>query len=62
MGSVNSGKPIVLNGGSAYVRDIKGLSAALTGVAEAKQAGGRLGRLRASVGKVFGRNNRQGGK
>jgi pilus assembly protein CpaE len=56
MGSVNSGKPIVLNGGSPYVRDIKGLSAALTGVAEAKVARGRLGRLTASVGKVFRRN------
>jgi len=32
MGSVNSGKPIVLNGGSAYTRDVKALAAQLTGV------------------------------
>jgi Flp pilus assembly CpaE family ATPase len=32
MGSVNSGKPIVLNGGSAYTHDVKALAAQLTGV------------------------------
>jgi pilus assembly protein CpaE len=64
MGSVNSGKPIVLNGGSSYVRDIKGLSAALTGVAvDTKGTRGPLGRLAASVGGVFRRKAKpQGGK
>jgi hypothetical protein len=56
MGSVNSGKPIVLNGGSPYVRDIKGLSAALTGVAvDTRGDRGPIGRLAASVGSVFRR-------
>ena len=35
MGSVNAGKPIVLNGGSPYTRDLGGLAAAVTGVREA---------------------------
>jgi pilus assembly protein CpaE len=32
MGSVNAGRPIVLNGGSPYTRDLAGLAAQVTGV------------------------------
>ena len=32
MGSVNAGRPIVLNGGSPYTRDLAGLAALVTGV------------------------------
>ncbi len=32
MSSVNAGKPIVLNGGSPYTRDLAGLAAQVTGV------------------------------
>ena len=35
MGSVNAGRPIVLNGGSPYTRDLTGLAAQVTGVREA---------------------------
>jgi hypothetical protein len=45
MGSVNSGKPIVLNGGSKYTRDLNGLAAALTGVKGSAKGPSRLGRL-----------------
>jgi Flp pilus assembly CpaE family ATPase len=46
MGSVNSGKPIVLNGGSPYTRDVKALAAALTGVPlDATTRGGRIARI-----------------
>lgn len=60
MGSVNSGKPIVLNGGSStYTRDVKGLAAAVTGVAaDPKARGGRLGKLSAKVRGVFRRNGK----
>ena len=34
MGSVNSGRPIVLNGGSPYTRDLRALAAEITGVRE----------------------------
>jgi pilus assembly protein CpaE len=34
MGSVNAGRPIVLNGGSPYTRDLAGLVAQVTGVRE----------------------------
>jgi pilus assembly protein CpaE len=44
MTSVNAGKPIVLNGGSPYTRDLGGLAAAVTGVREAAPPSG-LARL-----------------
>jgi pilus assembly protein CpaE len=63
MSSVNSGKPIVLNGGSKYTRDLNGLAAALTGItagSRGQRAG--LGRLTASMRAAFGRGGkRQGG-
>jgi Flp pilus assembly CpaE family ATPase len=34
MGSVNAGRPIVLNGGSPYTRDLRALAAEITGVRE----------------------------
>lgn len=37
MGSVNAGKPLVLNGGSPYTRDLKALASEVTGVREAPQ-------------------------
>jgi pilus assembly protein CpaE len=42
MGSVNVGRPIVLNGGSPYTRDLKGLAAEVTGVREAAAPRSRL--------------------
>jgi pilus assembly protein CpaE len=64
MGSVNSGKPIVLNGSSPYTRDLKGLSSVLTGVAlDRGQSKGGLRRISASLRGAFGRNGKsQGGK
>jgi pilus assembly protein CpaE len=44
MTSVNAGKPIVLNGGSPYTRDLGALAAAITGVRETAQPS-RLARL-----------------
>src|SRR5215208_2732252 len=41
--SVTAGKPIVLNGGSPYTRDLAGLAAQLTGVRAAGTQGSRLG-------------------
>jgi pilus assembly protein CpaE len=42
MGSVNAGKPIVLNGGSTYTRDLGGLAAAVTGVRQPSAPRSRL--------------------
>jgi len=42
MGSVNTGRPIVLNGGSPYTRDLKGLAAEVTGVREEAPPRSRL--------------------
>jgi Flp pilus assembly CpaE family ATPase len=61
MGSVNSGKPIVLNGGSAYTRDVKALAAALTGVAHDTKVG-RGGRLARLLGAPFRAIRRKAGK
>jgi pilus assembly protein CpaE len=66
MGSVTAGKPIVLNGGSPYTRDLAGLAAALTGTRiDAGSRGSRLGRaltapLRGVMGKLGKRE--EGGK
>jgi pilus assembly protein CpaE len=62
MSSVTAGKPIVLNGGSPYTRDLAGLAAQLTGVR--KDVGRRfgLGRVLAPFQGVMGkRRKRQGG-
>jgi pilus assembly protein CpaE len=61
MGSVNSGKPIVLNGGrSNYTNDVRGLAAAVTGVKSVGKGGrGPLGRLSASVRSVLTRNGKK---
>ncbi len=48
--SINSGKPIVLNGNSRYSRDVKSLGARVAGVTDtSKGAGGWVGRV---VGKL----------
>jgi len=60
MGSVNSGKPIVLNGGkSNYTNDVKGLAAAVTGVTSAGKSKGALGRLSDSVRGALTRNGKK---
>jgi Flp pilus assembly CpaE family ATPase len=61
MGSVNSGKPIVLNGGrSSYTKDVRGLAAVVTGVSSAgKGSRGPLGRLSDSVRGVLNRNGKK---
>jgi pilus assembly protein CpaE len=38
MGSLNAGRPIVLNGGSPYTRDLSGLACSVTGVPEEKRS------------------------
>ena len=48
MGSVNTGRPIVLNGGSPYTRDLKGLAAEVTGVREAVSPRSRLAQVLAA--------------
>jgi pilus assembly protein CpaE len=63
MGSVNSGKPIVLNGGSAYTHDVKALASALTGVASDTKAGrGRLGKLLGAPFRAMRRSGKPEGK
>jgi pilus assembly protein CpaE len=63
MGSVNSGKPIVLNGGSAYTRDVKALAAALTGVASDTKVGkGRIARLLGAPFRALRRSGKPEGK
>lgn len=65
MGSVNAGKPIVLNGGSPYTRDLKGLAAAVTGVREDAAPRSRLAQALAAPFKgLTGRiaKRREGGK
>ena len=55
--SINTGKPIVLNGTSAYSRDIKALGAQLAGL---RPEGGKDGR--GVVGRLFNRLRRSEGK
>ena len=65
MGSLNAGKPIVLNGGSPYAVDLAGLAGILTGVQEPKVSrGARLAQaLTAPIRGVAGRlTRRKGGK
>jgi pilus assembly protein CpaE len=60
MGSVNSGKPIVLNGGkSSYTSDVKGLAAAVTGISSMVKGRGTLGRLSDSVRGALTRNGKK---
>ncbi len=51
--SINTGKPIVLNGESKYGRDIQALGRDVTGLKQKKKGAGRLSAL--SLGKLFGR-------
>jgi pilus assembly protein CpaE len=44
MGSVNAGRPIVLNGGSPYTRDLAGLASKVTGIKDESSRRSRLGR------------------
>jgi pilus assembly protein CpaE len=44
-GSVTAGKPIVLNGGSSYTRDLAGLASVVTGMPNKARQGSRLGRV-----------------
>jgi pilus assembly protein CpaE len=65
MTSVNAGKPIVLNGGSPYTRDLQGLAAKITGVKDPNASRSRLGRaLAAPFRGVMGRmgHRKEGGK
>ena len=65
MGSVNAGKPIVLNGGSPYTVDLTGLAGKVTGIQEPQVSrGARLARaLTAPIRGVAGRiARRKGGK
>ena len=65
MGSVNAGKPIVLNGGSPYTVDLAGLAGAVTGIQEPRVSrGARLAQaLTAPIRGVAGRiARRKGGK
>ena len=54
--SINTGKPIVLNGNSAYTRDIKALGAQIAGLRP--EGGGRGG----VVGRLFGKLRRTEGR
>jgi pilus assembly protein CpaE len=65
MGSVNAGRPIVLNGGSPYTRDLKGLANQVTGLREDMGSRSRLAQVlgapfRGVMGKMAKR--REGGK
>ena len=51
--SINSGRPIVLNGDSKYASDIKMLGREVAGVKLKKKS--RLAALKAPLGKLFGR-------
>jgi pilus assembly protein CpaE len=51
--SINTGKPIVLNGDSKYAEDIRALGREITGLKATKK--GRLSALGAPLGKLFGR-------
>ncbi|HEX5574626.1 MAG TPA: hypothetical protein VFX42_02030, partial [Gemmatimonadales bacterium] len=50
-GSVTAGKPIVLNGGSPYTRDLAGLAAQVTGVRQ--DVGSRSSRLARALAAPF---------
>ena len=65
MTSVNAGRPIVLNGGTPYTRDLRGLAAEVTGVRDATPKRSRLAQaLTAPFRGIAGRvaKRREGGK
>jgi len=65
LSSVTAGKPIVLNGGSPYTRDLAGLAAEVTGVRQGLTRHSRLSQaLTAPFQKVMGKlaKSRAGGK
>ena len=53
--SINTGKPIVLNGDSKYSADIQALGRDVTGLKAKKKGGRGLASLSAPLGKLFGR-------
>jgi len=57
--SVTAGKPLVLNGGSPYTRDLAGLAAQLTGVQPARPSRSPLGVLAAPVKSILGKVSRK---
>ncbi len=54
--SINSGKPIVLNGTSKYSRDVKALGSKIAGVTTSQRSNGRAG---AWLGRMLGRFRRK---
>jgi hypothetical protein len=54
--SINSGKPIVLNGTSKYSRDVKALGVKIAGITDSSKSNGRAG---AWVGRVLGKLRRK---
>ncbi len=50
--SINTGKPLVLNGSSRYARDLRALGAELAGL-RGKAGAGRTGLVRRLMGRVF---------
>jgi pilus assembly protein CpaE len=63
MGSLNAGRPIVLNGGSPYTRDLKGLASQVTGMQGEKSRSLLVQRLTAPFRSVMDKMaKRRGGK
>jgi hypothetical protein len=63
MGSLNAGRPIVLNGGSPYTRDLKGLASQVTGMQGEKSRFRLIQQLTAPFRSVMDRMaKRRGGK
>jgi len=64
MGSVNAGKPIVMNGGSPYTRDLQGLAATITGIKEPASRSRLARALAAPFRGVMGKmgHRKEGGK
>lgn len=59
--SVNTGKPVVLNGNSVYSQDLNKLGRVLTGVRDTSKGTGPLGRISGSFSKIMP-GGRRGGK
>jgi pilus assembly protein CpaE len=53
--SINTGKPIVLNGNSQYTQDIKALGAQIAGLRTEGKGGGVVGRLMGKLRRSEGR-------
>ena len=58
MRSINTGKPVVLNGSSPYTADVKALSADIAGLATARRGRHGLGRLLGPFGRLLPRKQR----